>query len=70
MKGYDLLKGMAHIDDDLLAEALEADALRRSIDAFLAAWCVAFLRGEGADAAMRRATELSAYVAGHKGAMC
>ena len=39
-------------------------------DAFLAAWCVSFLRGEGADAAMRRATELSAYVAGHKGAMC
>ena len=24
MKGYDLLKGMGHIDDDLLAEALEA----------------------------------------------
>ncbi len=39
-------------------------------DAFLAAWCVSFLRGEGADAAMRRATELSAYVAGHRGAMC
>ncbi|MBQ6247749.1 MAG: carbohydrate kinase [Kiritimatiellae bacterium] len=39
-------------------------------DAFLAAWCVAFLAGKGADAAMREATELSAYVAGHKGAMC
>ena len=25
MKGYDLLKGMGHIDDDLLAEALEAE---------------------------------------------
>ena len=39
-------------------------------DAFLAAWCVAFLSGKGADAAMREATALSAYVAGHKGAMC
>ena len=39
-------------------------------DAFLAAWCVAFLSGRGADAAMREATDLSAYVAGHKGAMC
>ena len=39
-------------------------------DAFLAAWCVAFLSGKGADAAMREATNLSAYVAGHKGAMC
>ncbi len=39
-------------------------------DAFLAAWCVAFLCGKGADAAMREATALSAYVAGHKGAMC
>ena len=39
-------------------------------DAFLAAWCVAYLRGDGADAAMRQATALSAYVAGHKGAMC
>ncbi len=39
-------------------------------DAFLAAWCVAFLRGKSADAAMREATDLSAYVAGHKGAMC
>ncbi len=39
-------------------------------DAFLAAWCVAFLSGKGADAAMREATDLSAYVAGHKGAMC
>lgn len=26
MKGYDLLKGMGHIDDDLVAEALEAEA--------------------------------------------
>ena len=25
MKGYDLLKGMGHIDDDLVAEALEAE---------------------------------------------
>ena len=25
MKGYDLLKGLGHIDDDLLAEALEAE---------------------------------------------
>ncbi|MBQ6924281.1 MAG: carbohydrate kinase [Kiritimatiellae bacterium] len=39
-------------------------------DSFLAAWCVAFLCGKGADAAMREATALSAYVAGHKGAMC
>ena len=39
-------------------------------DAFLAAWCVAFLSGKGADTAMREATDLSAYVAGHKGAMC
>ena len=39
-------------------------------DAFLAAWCVAFLSGKGADTAMREATNLSAYVAGHKGAMC
>ena len=39
-------------------------------DAFLAAWCVAILSGKGADAAMREATALSAYVAGHKGAMC
>ena len=39
-------------------------------DAFLASWCVAFLSGKGADAAMREATNLSAYVAGHKGAMC
>ena len=26
MKGYDLLKGMGHIDDDLVAEALDAEA--------------------------------------------
>ena len=39
-------------------------------DSFLAAWCVAFLCGKGADAAMREATALSAYVADHKGAMC
>jgi fructokinase len=39
-------------------------------DAFLAAWCVAFLSGKGADTAMREATNLSAYVTGHKGAMC
>ena len=25
MKGYDLLKGMGHIDDDLVAEALDAE---------------------------------------------
>lgn len=39
-------------------------------DSFLAAWCVSILNGESADTAMRKATELSAYVAGHKGAMC
>lgn len=39
-------------------------------DSFLAAWLVSILRGENAESAMRAATELSAYVAGHKGAMC
>lgn len=39
-------------------------------DSFLAAWCVSVLSGEGTDTAMRKATELSAFVAGHKGAMC
>lgn len=38
-------------------------------DAFLAAWCCEMLSGGTADSAMRKATELSARVAGQKGAM-
>jgi len=38
-------------------------------DSFLAAWLLAILEGKDLDTAMRRASEVSAYVASQKGAM-